>query len=145
MDSLVEAVVVMGQPVRWVFLLGLAAGCAFAPEGAIPIEPPPRYRDWWAATEVCSGRRGDFARIEWAIVPGRGFACPTGTCVGRWEGDRIYLAEAFRDHELVVRHEILHALLDRPGHPDPPFGRGCPLTWSTWRAAGPSLEVPLID
>ncbi len=33
---------------------------------------------------------------------------------------------------MVVRHEMLHELLQRGGHPTPPFGSGCPLTWATW-------------
>jgi hypothetical protein len=36
-------------------------------------------------------------------------------------------------NEMVVRHEMLHDLLDRAGHPDPPFGNPCPLTWATWQ------------
>lgn len=127
------------------FCLG-AFGCGFEPEGAVPFDPPPEYRTWWAETEACSGRRGDFDTIAWATVPGRGFACPSGTCVGRWEpGSRIYLAAAFQRHELVVRHEMLHALLDRAGHPDPPFGRGCPLTWETWFAHTLDREPLVID
>jgi hypothetical protein len=27
---------------------------------------------------------------------------------------------------------ILHDLLGHSGHPNPPFGEGCPLTWATW-------------
>jgi hypothetical protein len=54
--------------------------------------------------------------------------------VGRWNNDHhIYIASAYLKHELVVRHEMLHDLLGRPGHPDPPFGNGCPLTWESWR------------
>jgi hypothetical protein len=33
---------------------------------------------------------------------------------------------------MVVRHEMLHDLIGRSGHPNPPFGEGCPLTWATW-------------
>jgi hypothetical protein len=33
---------------------------------------------------------------------------------------------------MVVRHEMLHDLMRRSGHPNPPFGSGCPLTWETW-------------
>lgn len=119
--------------------------CGFEPEGAVPFDPPPAYRTWWAETEVCSGKRGDFSEIRWAAVPGRAFTCPSGTCVGRWEpGDRIFLADAYREHELVVRHEMLHALLGRSGHPNPPFGHGCPLTWETWYDRR-TIDGPVID
>jgi hypothetical protein len=112
----------------------LLAGCNFAPEGDQPMEAPPEYRAWFAQTEACSGRTGDFDRIVWHVVDGESFECPSGRCVGRWNNDHhIYIASAYLKHELVVRHEMLHDLLGRPGHPDPPFGNGCPLTWESWR------------
>jgi len=33
----------------------------------------------------------------------------------------------------VVRHEMLHALLREPGHPDVYFTERCRLTWATWQ------------
>lgn len=55
---------------------------------------------------------------------GRDFAYPTGRGIGCWEpSHRIYLAQAWILSELVVRHEMLHALLGRAGHPAPPWGR----------------------
>ena len=119
--------------------LTLVLGCSFEPEGAIPLAAPPVYREWWARTEACSGLTADFDAIEWSIVPGSKFPCPNGTCVGRWEpGHRIYVAETWQHHEMVVRHEMLHDLLRRSGHPNPPFGRGCPLTWATWNGPSPA-------
>lgn len=113
--------------------LSSLAGCGFEPEGAVPYDPPPIYQQWWRETEACSGRRGSLQSIDWAYIPGYAFSCPSGRCVGRWEpSSRIYVAEAYRRDELVVRHEMLHALLGRAGHPNPPFGIGCPLTWQTW-------------
>jgi hypothetical protein len=42
---------------------------------------------------------------------------------------------------MVVRHEMLHDLLGRAGHPDPPFGSPCTLTWATWQGdRAPALE-----
>lgn len=124
----------------------LFSGCGFEPEGSVTFDPPSIYRTWWAETQACSGTKGGFSAISWAYVPGRAFACPSGNCMGRWEpGQRIYLAEAFREHELVVRHEMLHALLGRSGHPNPPFGRGCPLTWETWFLEGRPDLGPVID
>jgi hypothetical protein len=43
--------------------------------------------------------------------------------------------------EMVVRHEMLHDLIGRPGHPAPPFGVGCPLTWATWNSGAAQLQV----
>lgn len=121
----------------------LLGGCSrFAPEDAERIEPPAIYRTWWARTEQCSGRSGSMARVQWFLVPGHAFQCPTGTCAGRWEDNHsIYIAEDWLEHEMVVRHEMLHELLNAPGHPDPPFGDPCPLTWSTWSGGAGALRV----
>jgi hypothetical protein len=123
-------------------VLALVAGLAcrsFEPEGAVSFTPPNSYRVWWAKTEACSAENAAFDRIEWAAVPGSSFECPSGICVARWEPPhRIYVAAAYREHEMVIRHEMLHDLLGRPGHPNPPFGVGCPLTWETWRGPEPS-------
>lgn len=54
------------------------------------------------------------------------------------EGDRsnIVLAGAFQDHEMVVRHEMLHALIGAAGHPQGMFEGACRLTWETWNTTG---------
>ena len=94
------------------------------------------------AAKACPARCGDFAKIRWFQVPGRSFPGPTGECVARWEpGPRVYVADFWIGHEMVARHEMLHDLIGRSGHPNPPFGAGCPLTWDTWpsgRLAGPA-------
>jgi hypothetical protein len=43
---------------------------------------------------------------------------------------------------MVVRHEMLHELMRRSGHPNPPFGHGCPLTWETWLTGPQSGTAP---
>lgn len=133
-----------------VALAAFLPACGFDPAGSQPWEPPAIYREWWEATEACSGLSGSFDRVEWMIVPGESFACRSGQCVGHWDGDhRIFLAEEWTAHEMVVRHEMLHDLMRRSGHPNPPFGDGCPLTWETWDAPGfgpaPAGVVPLLD
>jgi hypothetical protein len=37
---------------------------------------------------------------------------------------------------------MLHDLMQRSGHPSPPFGNGCPLTWETWYTSQPSSRSP---
>ncbi len=114
----------------------LVLGCGFEPDGEVAFEPPPVYHEWWGKTQTCSGQTGDFERVSWFVIEGRGFDCPGGECAGHWEDDHsIYLASDWMMNEMVVRHEILHELLGRSGHPDPPFGRGCALTWDTWSGA----------
>ena len=126
----------------WMLVL---SSCSFEPDGAMKLTAPPDYRQWWAKTEACSGLSGNFDQIDFETVPGADFQCPTGTCVGRWEpGHHIYLAASWSHNEMVVRHEMLHELLGRSGHPLPPFGNPCPLTWATWSGDwggdGPNVE-----
>lgn len=138
------------RPARAGWVLVALAGCAFEPTGDRPFDPPPEFREWFARTEACSGRTGDFDRIRWYVVDGESFPCPGGRCVGRWnDNHHIYLASAYAGSELVVRHEMLHDLLNRGGHPDPPFGNPCPLTWETWpggaapaAASGRAIGLP---
>jgi hypothetical protein len=124
----------------------LAAGlgsCGFDPVGDAPLDPPAVYQDWWAKTEACSGLSGDFTRISWSVIEGSSFSCSSGQCAGHWSEDHhIYLAGDWVMDEMVVRHEMLHELIGRPGHPAPPFGQGCPLTWETWNSgAGQQLQI----
>jgi hypothetical protein len=134
-----------------VALAALLAACGFDPSGSQPWEPPAVYQEWWEKTEACSGLSGEFERVEWMIVPGRSFRCSAGDCVGHWDpGHKIFLASEWAGHEMVVRREMLHDLMRRSGHPSPPFGSGCPLTWDTWppsRTASPTptASVRLLD
>jgi hypothetical protein len=110
-----------------------AGGCGFDPEGDVPMDPPPIYHDWWAKTEACSGLKGNFDRVTWSVIEGRSFRCASGQCAGHWDKNHhIYLASEWAMDEMVVRHEMLHDMIGMPGHPAPPFGEGCPLTWDTW-------------
>ena len=116
--------------------------CGFDPTGDVPLNPPAVYREWWNKTQACSGLTGDFERITWSVIQGSSFACSSGQCAGHWSEDHhIYLAGDWSMDEMVVRHEMLHDLIGRPGHPAPPFGQGCPLTWETWNAGSAQLEV----
>lgn len=126
-------------------LLVALTGCGFDPEGDVPLDPPPVYQEWWAKTEACSGRKGDFDRISWSVIEGYSFPCSSGECAGHWRTNHhIYLAGDWVMDEMVVRHEMLHDLLSRPGHPDPPFGVGCPLTWNTWQGGAAGLNVARV-
>jgi hypothetical protein len=134
---------------RWIWpALGAALACAAdpaAPELHQRFDPPAEYREWFAQTEACSRLSGDFERLRFYRVPGNEFPCPSGMCVARWiDSHQIYVAEAFLEDEMVLRHEMLHDLIGQPGHPDPPFGQsGCGLTWTSW--SGRVAGVPHID
>jgi hypothetical protein len=135
---------------RWVpaalfFAAGLASGCNFDPQGDVPLEPPPVFREWFAKTEACSGLSGNFDRISWSVVEGRSFSCSSGQCAGHWRKDHhIFLAGDWAMDEMVVRHEMLHDLIGMPGHPAPPFGKGCPLTWATWNRSAPGAQMSVV-
>ncbi len=110
------------------------------PSGAMLLIAPPEYEAWWTATEACAGESSDFHRIEWYVIPDvRTFPTAAGEKVGLWshssDGMRIILAGDYADNELVVRHEMLHALLDRNGHPAEYFQNRCHLTWESWHPA----------
>jgi hypothetical protein len=123
-------------------LLATLTGCGFEPFGEEPFDPPAVYREWWAKTEACSGRTGDFDRVRWSVVEGRSFSCSSGQCAGHWRTDHhIFLASDWVMDEMVVRHEMLHDLLNRTGHPDPPFGQPCPLTWESWNGGAAGLNL----
>ena len=121
----------------------LILGCAALepatslPEGAIQMEAPMSYQLWWDRTESCAELTGRMDQVTWYVVPGVStFQTESGEKVGFWTkspgGTSIILAGDYRDHELVVRHEILHELLGREGHPETYFRDRCQLTWDTF-------------
>ena len=123
-------------------LLMTVSGCGFDPEGDVPLDPPPVYQEWWAKTQACSGLQGDFGRLRFSVIAGRSFPCSSGQCAGHWRNDHhIFLASDWAMDEMVVRHEMLHDMIGMPGHPAPPFGQGCPLTWETWNGGAAQLDV----
>jgi hypothetical protein len=109
-------------------------GCGSAteplPKGAIPLDPPPViYSVYWNEIEQCSGETADFAAVKFYYVPGDG-GFPVGTSadvVGVWQPqtNSITLAEYVKDNPLVVRHEMLHAILKRTDHPAQYFADYC--------------------
>jgi hypothetical protein len=117
------------------------------PEGAQAFVPPAEYQAWWVSTEGCSAIQGNIGRIKWYVVPGVStFPTSEGEKVGIRikSGDdiRIVIAGNYVEHEMVVRHEMLHALLNRAGHPPEYFQDRCHLTWETWAASRPTTEPP---
>ncbi len=119
-------------------------GCTTEPDTALPsgakaFVPSASYAGWWSKTEQCAEKNADYQRIEWYVVPGATtFQTPEGEKVGlriqRGSEIQIVIAEAYVTHEMVVRHEMLHAILGQPGHPSLYFVDRCRLTWDTWIA-----------
>jgi hypothetical protein len=109
------------------------------PAGAVLMSPPAQYAAWYASTEACAQLTGAAGRIEWYVVPGVStFDTSIGEKVGLWERvgnvSRITIAGNYTDNEMVVRHEMLHDLLERAGHPPEYFVTRCHLTWDSWNA-----------
>ena len=106
-------------------LLGCSTDSLSAlPDGAEQFTPPAEYQAWWVSTEGCSAISGNFSRIKWYVVPGVStFATEEGEKVGIRikSGDDVSIVVAgnYVEHEMVVRHEMLHALLNQAG----PSGR----------------------
>lgn len=143
------------RPRRRAFLPALLIpllGCTTEPSSALPegaqeFAPPATYQAWWASTEGCAEIRGNVNRIKWYVVPGVStFPTEGGEKVGiriKTGSDvRIVIAGNYVEHEMVVRHEMLHALLNKPGHPAEYFQDRCHLTWETWAASRPTDEAP---
>ena len=76
------------------------------------------------------------------MVPGNSFPCKSGRCAGHWEpGHRIYVAEDFAMNEMVVRHEMLHALLQRGSHPAGIFVEACHVaSAAVWRDSSLTVD-----
>lgn len=108
------------------------------PAGAVAISAPAQYQEWWAKTEACSSLTGSYESIRWYVVPNvQTFKSEFGATVALWRklGNEniIILSGDYQQDEMVVRHEMLHALLEREGHPTQYFVTDCSLTWDSWR------------
>ena len=121
----------------------LLTGCGLTepnpslPLGAEPMAAATTFDAWYAKTEACSGLSGSLQSVQWYVVKGVDtFETDQGQKVGMWErsgsGSVIVVAGNYRNHEMVIRHEMLHSLIGESGHPAEYFVERCSLTWSTW-------------
>jgi hypothetical protein len=87
--------------------LGFVAGVT----GRRSFNPPPIYREWWSATEACSGRQAPFERVVWYVansLSGDGLVAR-----GRWSSPHeIIIVAGYENDQKTVRHEMLHDLLN---------------------------------
>lgn len=98
------------------------------PSDAVRFTPPSVYQLWWTMTETCSGLRGSLSDIGWYRAPAASIAAAQGDqIVGLWTnvGNRILLADEVAQFGRAVRHEMLHALVRRGGHPRVQFLERC--------------------
>jgi hypothetical protein len=88
------------------------------PEDAVEIAPSAPYARWWAMTQSCADHARPMAMVRFYVVPGLAIDDGTTRYAGYWfrDGNRIVLAKPYATDGAVVRHEMLHALLQRGDH-----------------------------
>lgn len=97
------------------------------PLGAARMTPPSIYDRWWSLTEACSGQSRSMADVRWYRMPGHSFRFLNRQVGGVWIplANAIVLADASINIGPTVRHEMLHALVRRKGHPRDEFLGAC--------------------
>jgi hypothetical protein len=98
---------------------------------ARPVVRPDSAIAWWKALEGCAGRTGDLAAVKWLTVPGYSVVIGGEGFDGYWLKDLnavVFGEEQFaaaNRRGFIIRHELLHALLQTGAHPTEFFGRKC--------------------
>jgi hypothetical protein len=137
----------MGRILVAVFLLAGSSACAAPHAAGAPLAPMARswavptlgvYQEWWAKTEACAGRQGRMEDVNfYAVDAPTGAIELNGEMAHAWwvrEGNRIYLPANALGEEWLVRHEMLHALLQRGTHPNNAFVNECHVaSAAVWR------------
>lgn len=112
-------------------LIVLACGDATAPKlpaDAQQYSPPPVYSTWWQMTESCSGLTGQLAAVTWYQTAQQVTDTRTGDVIaGYWVpgSNQIVLNTLVMMDGGTVRHEMLHALRQKSGHPRDQFLNKC--------------------
>jgi hypothetical protein len=107
----------------------------FAPPRGVPFTPPSWYRALYEHDVGCSDKTRRFEELRWYWIPGGGFSYDGQRDAGLTESSagQIFIAESFLANPVVVRHEMLHAILRKTnGHPHEFFYVRCPLMWSNY-------------
>lgn len=118
---------------RWLtatVALGALESCALfdqLPRSAKPFSPPAVYARWWSEVEQCSGASGDLSGVSWYEAPINDIHPDGRPAGGYWNSydNRIVIASEYRLRGILVRHEMLHALVRGSGHPREQFLGNC--------------------
>jgi hypothetical protein len=97
------------------------------PHTAIPFAPNLNFRAWWQIVEECSGQKRSFDGVSWyRVAPGQ-LSIRGGSAAGAWfaRGNRVVFTESYLDQAPLVRHEMLHAVLQTGSHPPQYFQGKC--------------------
>jgi hypothetical protein len=130
-----------------IFLLFGLSGCAAPRAAGAPLAPMGRswavptlglYQEWWDRTVACSGYQGKMTDVSFYAVDAPAGAIElAGEMAHAWwvrEGNRIYLPASALSEEWLVRHEMLHALMQRGTHPADVFVEACHVaSAAVWR------------
>ena len=97
------------------------------PPAAIAIAPSSQYRTWWSVVESCSGRRSTFESVTWYTIPVGQLKVKGEMAAGAWfpSGNRIVITDSWKREGALVRHEMLHAVLQTASHPAEFFQQKC--------------------
>jgi hypothetical protein len=117
--------------IRFLALVLGVSGCALVdddpdfPSSAIPLSPLPEFRIWWEIVESCSGRAARFDDVKW--FEANEITVRGELARGAWfsRGNRIALVGAESFFGPLVRHEMLHAILQDGDHPNEYFESRC--------------------
>ena len=132
----------------------LVAACAMPKAGAAPVAPVERawavptlelYQEWWTKTEECSGLKGDMTQVTFYAVDSPSGAISLAprwpTAGGCAEETGSTSPPTHSGEEWLVRHEMLHALLQRGTHPAEVFVTACHLASVLSGATPPSCTI----
>ncbi|HJQ12002.1 MAG TPA: hypothetical protein VJ840_13315 [Gemmatimonadaceae bacterium] len=98
------------------------------PTDAKEFSPPSVYSTWWNMTQACSGSTGSLGAVTWFKTDKPLHNSETGESInGYWSAssNRIVLTTSAMLDGGIVRHEMLHALVRKPGHPRDQFLGKC--------------------
>lgn len=98
------------------------------PADAAQFSPPPVYSTWWQMTEACSGLTGSLAAVTWYKTDEVVHDTHSGDVIaGFWVpgSNQIVLNSTVMLDGGIVRHEMLHALRQKGGHPRDQFLGKC--------------------
>jgi hypothetical protein len=93
---------------------------------------------------ACSGYYRPYEKIEWYVVPGKSFICSAkNQSIGCWDyPNKITLAREWLTTDWVVKHEIIHYLMQRGHWPGDTavFGTKCKATWGYLENSDPNYR-----
>ena len=106
----------------------MRAGCALGLSAtAAPFATPELFRSWWQIVEGCSGKSRPLDAVRWYQVGPGELTIRGESAAGAWfvAGNRIVLTSWALREGALVRHEMLHAIVETGDHPDEFFKGRC--------------------